>query len=237
MGEPPLRAAIAYGSDSSHTHATDPTTAGTVEHTHAETGGTVVPRSLQSTLGLLTATLLAGVALGGLVGVLGALAVGRFGRLGVRSTTLLVAGVGFVALYVVPFVAYPPNPPGVGQADTIATRTALYVVTLAISVIAAVTAVAVGRRMAHRWGTWYASLAVVLGYLIVAAVAVALLPGGDPVPEGFPADVLYAFRGSSFLTQLTLWVVLGVSLAELLHRLTARTSGLAAASERYPGAV
>ncbi|MCW2809785.1 MAG: hypothetical protein JWP61_243 [Friedmanniella sp.] len=235
VGEPPLQAAIAYEAGPAHSHAGDAPTAGADEHAHDESGGTVVPRSLQSTLGLVSATLLAAVTLGGLLGVLGALAAGRFGSLGVRATTLLVAGVGFVALYVVPFLAYPPNPPGVAQADTIGTRTSLYVVTLAISVIAAVTAVAVGRRMAGRWGTWYAPVAATLGYVVVAVVAVALLPGGDPVPDGFPADVLYAFRAASFLTQLTLWGVLGLVLAELLHRLTTRTTRLAAARARYTG--
>ena len=43
----------------------------------AHGGGELVPRSLQSTVGLLTGTAVAGVTLGGLVGVLSALALGR----------------------------------------------------------------------------------------------------------------------------------------------------------------
>ena len=163
-----------------------------------------MPRSLQSTAGLLTATAVAGTTLGGLVGVLSALALGRFGRLGVRGSTLLVTGIGFVSLYVLPFVAYPPNPPAVGSAETIGTRTALYLAAVAISVIAAVAAVLVGRRLAARVGAWWASLAAIAGYLLVVLGAIALLPTYDEVPAEFPASVLYAFRTGSFVTSARL---------------------------------
>jgi hypothetical protein len=149
VGEPSVRASVALEAAEHLGHGG-----------HEETG-TVVPRSLQSTLGLLTATAVAGVTLGGLVGVLSALALGRFGRLGIRGSTLLVTGTGFVSVYVLPFVTYPPNPPAVGQAETIGYRTGLYVTMLAISVIAGVTALLVGRHLARRWGAWYAGLAAV----------------------------------------------------------------------------
>ena len=215
--EPSIGAAIAIEETAAHTH----------EAGHAEEDGTAVPRSLQSTLGLLTATAVAGTTLGGLVGVLSALALGRFGGLGVRGSTLLVTAVGFVSLYAVPFVAYPPNPPAVGQAETIGTRTALYFATVAISVVAAVTAVLVGRRLAERLGSWSAALLGVAGYLLVCGVALGLLPRYDEVPGDFPATVLYSFRTGSFGTQLALWTILGVVLAELAHRLVLR-SGRAA---------
>ena len=108
--------------------------------------GTKVPRSLQSTVGLLTATTVAGVTLGGLIGVISALALGRFGRLGVRGVSLSVAAIGFVCISLVPFVAYPPNPPAVGDPNTIDTRSALFFIMLAISIIAAATAVLVKAR-------------------------------------------------------------------------------------------
>ena len=120
------------------------------------------------------------------------------------ASTLLVTGDRLRSLYVVPFVAYPPNPPAVGQGETIGLRTALYFTLLAISVIAAITAVLVGRRLAARWGAWYAGLAVVGGYLVVVVIAIAVLPTYDEVPAEFPAAVLYEFRTASFLTQLTL---------------------------------
>jgi len=190
----------------------------------AHGGGELVPRSLQSTLGLLTGTTVAGVTLGGLVGVLSALALGRLGRLGVRGVSLSLASMGFVSVSLLPFVAYPPNPPAVGHPETIGTRTELYFILVAISIIAAVTAVVVGRRLAARWGVWYASLSAVVGYLLVTLTAIALLPSYSEVPADFPATVLYEFRVASLVTQLALWATLGVTLGELLYRLQRRTN-------------
>ena len=228
VGEPSVGAAIAV--EESGEHAADGHTHGSADEPDWTLGqqdtahehGTEVPRSLQSTAGLATATLVAGVTLGGLVGVVSALALGRFGRLGVRSTVLLVTGLGFVATYVVPFLAYPPNPPAVGQAGTIGMRTALYFVLVAVSLVAGVTAVLVARRLSARWGSWYATLACGAAYAVVLGLAITLMPTYDEVPADFPATVLYAFRRASLLTQLTLWGVVGLTTAELAHRLADR---------------
>jgi predicted cobalt transporter CbtA len=218
IGEPSVNAAIAISeaAGADHDHAADTPTAS------EETGDTDVPRSLQSTLGLLTATTVAGVTLGGLVGIISALALGRFGRLGVRGVSLSVAAIGFVSISLLPFVAYPPNPPAVGDPDTIGARTALFFVMLAISIIAAATAVLVGLKLARRWGGWYATLSAIGGYLLVVLTAVALLPSYSEMPADFPATVLYEFRAASLIIQLTLWASLGLALGELLQRMERR---------------
>ena len=219
VGEPSVNAAIAIeesvGLD--HGHAADDPAAS------EKAPGAEVPRSLQSTLGLLTATVVAGVTLGGLVGVISALALGRFGRLGVRGVSLSVAAIGFVSVSLLPFVAYPPNPPAIGDPNTIGARTALFFIMLAISIIAATAAVLVGLKLAARWGGWYATLSALGGYLLVTLTAMALLPHYSEVPVDFPATVLYEFRAACLITQLALWATLGVALGELLHRLPRRT--------------
>ena len=215
VGEPSVNAAIALEESE-----------GDAGHSHAQTASDqpaasdeVVPRSLQSTLGLLTGTAVEGTALGGLAGVLCALALGRLGRLRVRATALAIAGVGFVSVYVLPYVAYPPNPPGIGQTDTFGYRTALYFIMVAISLVAAITAIIVGLRLARSWGAWWAGLASIACYVVETVTAVVLMPVVNEVPAGFPATVLFEFRLASFVIQLTLWAVLGVALAELGHRL------------------
>ncbi len=212
VGEPAVNAAIAIeegrGLGDHYAH-------------HLGAGGEV-PRVLQSTAGLLTGTMVAGVTLGGLLGVLSALALGRLGRLGVRGVSLSLAAIGFVSVGLMPFVAYPPNPPAIGHPDTIGVRTALYFIMLAGSVVAAVTAVLVGRELAERWGAWYATLSAIGGYLLVTLTAMALLPSYSEVPGDYPATLLYEFRAASLLTQLALWATLGLILGELLHRLQPR---------------
>lgn len=218
VGEPSVNAAIAIeeSAGSGHDHAHETTASD-------DSAATESPRSLQSTVGLLTGTAVAGVTLGGLLGVLSALALGRLGRLGVRGVSLALASMGFLSVSLLPFLAYPPNPPAVGHADTIGTRTALYFIMVAISIIAAITAVLVGRRLATRWGAWYATLCAAAGYLVATFTAIALLPTYSEVPADFPAAVLYRFRMASLATQLILWATLGVTLGELLHRLERRT--------------
>ena len=228
VGEPPLRAAIALEDTADGGHSYGPDTGGGTEaHSHADeeasgTGEFEVPRSLQSTAGLLTGLLVAGVTLGGLIGVVSAVAMGRLGRLSPRASTLAVAAIGFVAAYAVPFLLYPPNPPAIGHGDTIGLRSALYFIFLAISLIAAVTAVLGGRRLAVRLGGWHGALVAVAGYVVVLGVVMVLMPQVGEVPASFPPSILYDFRQASFLTQLTLWTVLGVVLAELVGRLSRR---------------
>jgi predicted cobalt transporter CbtA len=219
VGEPSVNAAIAIeeSGGSGHHHAEEPTA-------NDGEAAAEVPRSLQSTAGLLTATMVGGVTLGGLVGTLSALALGRLGRLGVRGVSLAVAAIGFVSCGLVPFIAYPPNPPAVGHPETIGMRTELCFITLAISIIAAVAAVLVGRWLAVRLGTWYATLSATTGYLLVTITAIALMPTYSEVPADFPATVLYEFRMASLATQLSLWATIGLALGELLHRRLRRTT-------------
>lgn len=238
VGEPSVSAAIALESETGG-HSHEPGTSD--DHTHADETApgsgeeTEVPRSLQSTVGLLTGTVVAGVTLGGLVGVLSALALGRLGTLSPRATVLTVTALGFVSLYVIPTLAYPPNPPAVGSGDTIGVRTALYFTLVAISVIAMVAAVLGGRRLVEHWGGWYAALAAGGAYLVVTLACLALLPTFDEVPADFPASVLFEFRRASFVTQLALWTALGLVLAELAQRLLGRSGP--ARTTRTPAAV
>ena len=237
VGEPSLAAAIAVedggatenAGATDHHHDDEAATGHAHEGGHEHEGGTVVPRALQSTVGLATGTLVAGVTLGGFFGLLTALALGRLGRTGPRGTALALTAVGFVAVQLVPFAAYPTNPPGVGDPGTIGLRTGSYALLLAISVIAAVAALLAARSLRPRWGSWYAVLTAGAGYLLVVAVVVALLPGFDEVPAGYPADLLYRFRAASLLTQLTLWGVLGLALADLTSRLVRQPRTPAAA--------
>ena len=129
VGEPPLDAAIAWES----TH-------GAVKESHTET----VSRTVQSTIGLAAGAVVYGVALGGLFALVFAGAYGRISRAGPVRTGTGLAAAAFVVLYLVPFLKYPPNPPGIGDPATIGDRTALYFGMVAISVLAAIAAVRAG---------------------------------------------------------------------------------------------
>lgn len=215
IGEPSIDAAIAIEEAGSAMTESAAVPADDAGHSHDE-GEAVVSRQTQSTWGLLTATVMIGLALGGITGLGAAFACGRLGRLRPRASTAVVAAIGFVSFYLVPYLKFPPNPPAVGNPDTIGHRTALYFTMVAVSVVGAVLAVIVARRLASSIGTWNAGLAAGGGYLVVALVTATLLPSIDEVPATFPADLLWQFRIASLGTQFTLWLMIGVLLATMV---------------------
>jgi predicted cobalt transporter CbtA len=168
---------------------------GTHSHGSGEEEPELVSRGIQSTLGL---------ALGF------AFAYGRLGRLGVRATAGVLAIGAFVAVFLVPYLKYPANPPAVGQPDTIGSRTAWYFTMVLISVVAGVLCTVLARRLRDRVGAWNAVLLGVLAYVVVVSVAAAVLPIVNEVPDHFPADVLWSFRVASLGTQLVLWAGIGL---------------------------
>ena len=220
VGEPPVASAIALEElvaapeAADHDHAAAAGAAATEEHSHGDDAE--VSRATQSTWGLATATIVFGIALGGILGLLAAFAVGRLGRLSARASTALVAGIGFVAVYFVPFLKYPPNPPAVGDPNTIGDRTALYFAMLAVSVLTAIAAVLLARRLSATLGAWNAVLISIAGYLGVVGLVGWLLPVFDEVPADFSADLLWQFRMASLAVQATLYLVTGLVLATMI---------------------
>lgn len=210
VGEPPVEAAIAL----EEAAAADPGSTGSHDHGDEEA---VVSRPTQRTWGLAAGTLAIGTALGGLVALVAAAAVGRLGRMTPRQSTAAVAGTGFVSFALVPFLKYPATPPAVGSAATIGERTALYFGFLLLSVVAAGIAVALAQRVWHRRGAYAAVLAGAGAYVALAAVAAVAMPTVDELGT-FPASTLWSFRVSSVLTLTTLWGVLTAVLTGLVGR-------------------
>ncbi len=204
-----------------------------------EHGVELFTRGVQSSAGLGFGVLIFGLAMGALFAVVFcvvyARAAGSAKSLAPRQLSVLLAA-AFVAVYLVPFLKYPPNPPSVGQSDTIGARTGWYLVILLISVVLAIAAVLFARRLADRVGVWNGRLLAAGVYLATIVVVMVLLPTVDETPQplrdasgaiiypGFPADVLYEFRLLSLATQLVLWVTIGLVFASLAERLVADTA-------------
>jgi predicted cobalt transporter CbtA len=228
VAEPQIQTAITYeesheDAPAAHSHSEESTEAG---HHHDE-GGTVVSRHNQRTWGLLTGTLAVGLALGGIVALVAAAVLGRIGALSPGQSTALVVLLGWVAVILVPFLKYPANPPAVGNADTIGSRTAEYFVFLAISVVMALLSVVLTLRVRDSHGTYLGVLAGVAAYVLVMVVTGVLMPTVNEVGD-FPADTLWYFRRDSLITNATLWAVLGIVLTGLVGRLYSREQGVAA---------
>ena len=170
---------------------------------------------------------LLGITLGGVVGLASAFAAGRIGRLRPSQSTALVAVVGFVAVGLVPFLKYPATPPAVGDPNTIGERTLEYFSMLGISVLAAISAVLLARRLLESLGAYRTILAASGAYLVVVVLASLLLPAVNEIGD-FPGDILWSFRVASLLTIVTMWAGIGIVLTGLIGRLYERESSAAA---------
>jgi len=202
FGEPSVSAAIAVE-----------------ESGHAHHGGEVelVSRSVQSTFGLLVALLAFGAAIGGLFGLSFAIARGRLGRASARATAGLIALVGFVTIYLVPFIKYPANPPAVGNPETIDRRTQLFFAMMLLSILAAVAAGLLARQI-YRFSGWDRVLSGVGIYVALVTICMAILPQVIEVGPDFPAATLWGFRMGSLVTQVAVWVTLGLLYGGLTDR-------------------
>jgi hypothetical protein len=204
FGEPSVNAAIGLEESGGHAHSHDASAPSSEEEE-------LVPRDIQSTLGLLAGVLVYGVAIGGLLSLAFAFAQGRLGSLRPRLTALLLTAGAFTVVFLVPFLKYPANPPAVGQPGTIGSRTELYFGFVAVSLLAGLFATVFGRKLADRLGAWNGFLLAAAGYLVVIGVVAWLMPVVDEVPATFPASTLWSFRTASVGTQVTLWLALGLA--------------------------
>jgi hypothetical protein len=170
----------------------------------------LVSRQVQAGIGLFTAVMVYCTAFGGLFGLAFAFAYGRVpGLLSPQAVSLLLAAAGFIAIYAVPNLKYPANPPSIGDPATIKMRTALYFSMIAISLAAMFGAFAFRRLLVDRFGDWNANYIVAAYYLVIVVIAGWLLPVVNEVPAQFPAVVLWKFRMASLGAQVIMWTTLG----------------------------
>jgi predicted cobalt transporter CbtA len=200
-----------------------------------EHGTELFTRGVQSNVGLGFGVLIFGVAMGALFAVLFCLVCARLRgnptSPAPRQLSLLLAAGALTAVYLAPFVKYPPNPPAVGQADTIGERTTWYLVAVVSSVALAAAAVWLAGLLTARLGGWNARVIACESYVVAIVVVYVLLPNvaetpgpirnasGAIVYPGFPADLLYEFRLVSLGTQVVLWVAIGLIFGRLAERL------------------
>ena len=178
----------------------------------------LVSRGVQASIGLFIGVMIYNIAFGGLFALAFALAYGRMGDFGPRSTAALMAILGLIAVYVVPNLKYPANPPSVGDPATIGPRTALYFSMIAISLAAMIAAGMLRLRLLPRYGAWNAFLIAATAYLLVVIVVGLALPAVNEVPEGFPAVVLWQFRVASLGAQVIMWITIGLVFGAVTER-------------------
>lgn len=198
IGEPLIEAALTYEED---THAAE-----------------VFSREVQRA-GLVAAATVYGLSIGGLFGLAFALIAPRLrsGSAWERSVRLALAI--FLGLWLVPFLKYPSNPPGVGDPATSSDRTTLYLAMVAISVVITILAYLAARALEDRRVAGHVRMPLVVGgYVVAIALAWLVLPD-FALTTAIPAALLWDTRLASLGGQALLWSVLGVAFGTLAQRM------------------
>jgi hypothetical protein len=181
-------------------------------HTHGE--APVVSRGGQK-VGLVVGLLVYGLVWGLLVGL--ALYATRGWvppgwSLGRRGP--IVAGLVGWSAALFPFLKYPANPPGVGEAETVGYRQTLYVGFIALAILGAALAASLRRRLAgtsRGASVWIAPLAL---YAAWALAIYALMPP-NPDPVELSASIVRPFRALSLAGLVVFWGVFAGALGYL----------------------
>ncbi|MDP9015318.1 MAG: CbtA family protein [Thermoproteota archaeon] len=132
-----------------------------------------------------------------------------------KKKALILAGIMWFVLFLVPALKYPANPPAVGDPETIYYRQSLYLAYLAISGFAALGVAIMYRKMkeaikSHKDSRMLIELAIAIYAITMITVYLAMPPNPDTINA--PMDLVTAFRIASGFTMSIFWGLLAVIL-------------------------
>jgi predicted cobalt transporter CbtA len=165
--------------------------------------------------GEIAAGTVLGVSIGALFGIVFAYARDSIPGSNNKKKALVLAGVMWLVLFMVPALKYPANPPAVGDPETISYRQSIYLAFLAVSGMSALGLAYLYRKL----GPMQAKKAIVpaIYAAIMAAAFVAMPPNPDEIAA--PMDLVTNFRIVSAFTMSMFWGLLGIVLGAFWDRL------------------
>ena len=125
---------------------------------------------------------------------------------------LVLSGIMWITIYLIPFLKYPANPPTVGDADTIALRTILYLSFIAISGLSSVGFYQIFKRLQKG-----KKIFAILGYAVFISTVFILIPD-NPDEVTAPIDLVNEFRIMSVVSVSIFWISMAVILGAFWHR-------------------
>ena len=162
--------------------------------------------------GEIIAGTILGLSIGSLYGIVFAYTRGSISGTHNKKKALIVAGIMWFVLFLMPALKYPPNPPAVGDPETIYYRQSLYVGFLAISGFSALGLAFLYRKMMVESSNnkkKKAMIIIPLAYVAIMAGAYLAMPA-NPDPINAPIDLIVGFRITSAITIGIFWALLGV---------------------------
>ena len=136
-----------------------------------------------------------------------------------KKKALVLAGIMFFVLFLIPTLKYPANPPGVGNPQTIYYREILYVGFIATSGFTALALALIHKRFGNN-NPWSSKKKLILLPVIYAIVLVTAYVSFPPNPDKvtMPADLISNFRIAGAFTIGLFWWLLGITLGSFWDR-------------------
>jgi predicted cobalt transporter CbtA len=156
--------------------------------------------------GEIAAGTILGLSIGALFGIVFAYSRSSIPGSSNKRKALILAGIMWFVLFLVPAIKYPANPPAVGDPETIYYRQTLYIAYLAISGFAALGLALLYRKMGE----------IQTKKVIVPAIYAAIMVGAylampaNPDEITAPMDLVTGFRIASGLTMSIFWGLLSI---------------------------
>ena len=119
---------------------------------------------------------------------------------------LVLAGIMWLTIFLIPFLKYPANPPTVGDPETVVLRATLYLAFIAISGFSVIGFYQLSKKFQGR-----KKLVAVIGYAaFMTAMFVVMPPNPDEIAA--PMELVNGFRVMSVVAVSVFWLALGIIL-------------------------
>ena len=156
--------------------------------------------------GQVLAGIILGIAMGSLFGIVFALSRNSLPGKNDVTKSLILAGLMWLTIYIIPFLKYPANPPTVGDGETVMLRAILYVSFIVLSGIGVVIFYKLSRKLQSN--KKYFGL---IGYIVFISVIFFVMPE-NPDEVNAPINLVNEFRLMSVLGVSSFWLSVGIIL-------------------------
>jgi len=163
--------------------------------------------------GQILAGVILGVSMGSLFGIVFALSRNSLPGNNDIKKSIVLAGMMWSALYLIPFLKYPANPPTVGDGETVVLRAILYLSFIAISGIGVISFYQLSKKFKNN-----KKFVALIGYGLFITIVFTVMPE-NPDEITAPMNLVNEFRIMSVLGITSFWISIGIILGFFWHRL------------------
>ena len=156
--------------------------------------------------GQVLAGMILGIAMGSLFGIIYALSRNSLPGKNDVTKAVILAGIMWITIYLIPFLKYPANPPTVGDGETVALRAILYILFILISGFGAFTFYKLSKKFQNN--KKYLGL---FGYVVFIGIMFFIMPE-NPDKITAPMNLVNEFRLMSILGVSSFWGSIGIIL-------------------------